>query len=621
MHSNLLPFDYYADSCETSFGLARTATLIHQARAEAQNTLLLDNGDFLQGTPLSDLTAQPGSGWSGLHPAIAAMNYLRYDAAGIGNHEFNFGLDWLCAVLEEANFPVTCANAVIKEGADHTDDTTLFPPFLILDRAVTDSEGHLHDLRIGVIGLVPPQVVTWDHFHLKDRLSARDILETAQAWLPRLRAAGADIVVALAHCGIDDQDYYPMKENVALALGELPGLDAILAGHTHEVFPGNFAPEVEGADSTAGTLNGTPAVMAGFRGSHLGVLDLYLQQDATGWQVAAHQSKARKVVAAPEGPPAPPDETLKQLLMPAHRHTLEMIRKPLGRSTVPLHSYLALVRNDPATQLVTRAQRLALGRMVEGTPDADLPLLSASAPFKTGGRGGPKYFSEVPPGDFRLRNAADLYAFPNTLCGLRLTGAELRNWLERAASCFKQVAPGNPDQPLIDPQMPGHNFDVMDGVRYVIDLSQPARFDSHGRQVTPAAQRIVNLTYKGVPVRDDHLFLVATNSFRAHGGGPYPQMAESRFAISSRVPVRSIVEQFVRETGDLPATAAPVWSFAAQPGTSVTFDTGPGIRRYPQEIAALGATDLGDTSTGFVRLRMPLGAPASQSLANPSDAA
>ncbi len=621
MHSNLLPFDYYADNCETSFGLARTAKLIKAARAEAENCLLLDNGDFLQGTPLSDLTAQPDSGWQGPHPAVTAMNYLSYDAAGIGNHEFNFGLDWLRDALADADFPVTCANAVTEQAEDVTADKTLLPPYLLLDRQMVDDRGDLHDLRIGIIALLPPQITTWDHFHLQGRLTARDIIEAARAWVPRIRAEGADIVVALAHSGIDGQDFYPMKENVALALGELPGIDAILAGHTHEVFPGPGTADMGGANANRGTLNGTPAVMAGFRGSHLGVLDLYLQRGSSGWTVAAHRSEARPVIAPGGADPAPPDETLKELLWPAHQHTLNLIRKPLGKTTVPLHSYLALVRNDPATQLVSRAQAAALARMVDGTPDAELPILSANAPFKTGGRGGPKYFTEIPPGDFRLRNAADLYAFPNTLCGLRLTGAQLRDWLERAAACFNRIGPVEDDQPLINPRMPGHNFDVIDGLTYLIDLSQPARFDDKGRVIDPAAHRIADLCHAGQPIDEEQVFLLATNSFRAHGGGPYPQLPKESFAISSRQPIRDIVAQYVQDTTTPEMTAQPIWRFAAPPGATAVFDTGPGIRRYADELAALGATDLGDTSAGFARLRLPLGGPTTHSLANPGGAA
>ena len=617
VHSNLLPFDYYADSCEESFGLARTATLIHAARREAPNSLLLDNGDFLQGTPLSDMTAQPGSGWAGPHPAVMAMNYLRYDAAGLGNHEFNFGLDWLQSVLADAEFPITCANAVTREGATAQEDKTLYPPYLLLDRRMTDSDGTGHDLSIGILGLVPPQITTWDHFHLNGRLVARDMLETARVRVREMRAAGADLVIALAHTGIDPDEYYPFKENAALALAEMPGIDAVLAGHTHEVFPEPGESDIAGASHRDGTLNGTPAVMAGFRGSHLGVLDLYLQHDGAGWAVSAHKARARRVEPTADAGPTPPDEALKQLLTPAHQHTLDMIRKPLGRSETPLHSYLALVRNDPATQLITRAKREALQRLVQGTADEALPVLSTSAPFKTGGRGGPKYYTDVPPGDLRLRNAADLYAFPNTLCGLRLTGAQIRDWLERAAICFNKVVPGQADQPLFNPQVPGHNFDVIDGLSYVIDLSQPARYDRVGRLIRKATHRIGDLRHNGTPVADDTLFLMATNSFRAYGGGPYPKLPPSSFALTSRIPIRDIVAQYAREIGTYSGATDPVWGFAPMPDTSVIFDTGPGIRRYREEIEVLGATDLGDTRSGFARFRLPLVPQEPQSLANP----
>ncbi len=621
VHCNLLPFDYYADGCENSFGLARTATLIKQGRDEVAHSLLVDNGDFLQGTPLGDMTAQPASGWSGPHPAVTAMNYLGYDAACLGNHEFNFGLDWLQSVLADVSFPITCANAVISEGATIGDDKTLYPPFVLIHRQVTDSDGNQHEIRIGLLGLVPPQITTWDHFHLNDRLITRDIVDTARARLPQMRAAGADIVIALAHTGIDPDDYYPFKENVALALADLPGIDAIIAGHTHQVFPQPGEPDISGAKNDEGTLSGKPAVMAGFRGSHLGVLDLFLQNENGEWQVVAHKSEARSVAAGAASDPVPADEPLKTLLWPAHQHTLDLIRKPLGRSATPLHSYLALVRNDPATQLVTRAQRAALSRMVQGSADAGLPILSTSAPFKTGGRGGPKYYSDVSQGDFRLRNAADLYPFPNTLCGLRLTGGQLYDWLERAAVCFNMIDPGCADQPLINPLVPGHNFDVIDGLSYVIDLSQPARYDRTGRMIRKSARRIHDLRYQGQPVDDDQLFLMAVNSFRAHGGGPYPHLPEDSFAVVSRIPVRSIVSQYISEADGISPAVDPIWSFAPMQQTSVVFETGPGIRRYPDEISALDATDLGDTSAGFARLRLPLSAIVPESLANPSRAA
>ncbi len=618
VHSNLLPYDYFADQHAGSFGLARIATLIRQARAEVANCLLLDNGDFLQGTPISDLTAQPESGWSDMHPAVLAMNALDYDAVGLGNHEFNFGLGWLQDVLAKAAFPVTCANAVTRLARDPRDDETLYQPFALLERRLVDSDGALHDLRIGVLALVPPQITTWDHSHLEGRLQTRDMVETARARVPELRAAGADIVIALAHSGIDQSPYYPFQENAALALAGLEGIDAILAGHTHEIFPHPGSPEIPGVDHEAGTLNGTPAVMAGFRGSHLGVLDLALRKEAGRWQVVDHRSSLRPVVANVPTAPTPTDEHIQEILGPAHAHTLALVRKPLGRGTRPLHSYLAMVQNDPSVQLVTRAQHAALADLVAETDYADLPILSISAPFKTGGRGGCSYYTDIPPSPLRLRNVADLYAFPNTLCGLRLTGADIRDWLERAAICFNQVQPGHADQELFDPLVPGHGFDIIHGLSYAIDLSQPARYDRIGQLVSAEFRRIKDLQYDGKPVSDTDVFLVATNSFRAHGGGQYPQRKADDFVVTSESQVREVVAQYVRTHGDVTFTPDPVWSFAPVRGASVVFKTGPGLRNYPEEIKALGAEDLGDGADGFARFRLSLDPPRFESLANPS---
>ncbi len=607
VHSNILPFDYFSNQSDQSFGLARTATLIRQARLEVENCLLFDNGDFLQGTPLSDLTAQAGSGWNRPHPAITAMNLLGYDAATLGNHEFNFGLRWLDQMLEDADFPVTSANAITRMGETPVTDETLLAPSLILERTVTATDGSQHDLRIGVIGLVPPQITTWDQCHLQGKLLSRCMVEAARAHVPRLRAQGADIVVALAHTGIDPGWHLKRMENAALPLATVPGIDAILAGHTHQVFPAAGGapdhPDGEGIDNRAGTLHGIPTVMAGFRGSHLGVLDLDLVQDGGGWHVTGHHAQARPVMGADL---TPADAEIAQALTPAHEMTLKLSDRPIGRTQTPLHSYLALVRNDPATQIVTRAQYAELKRRLKGTKLDGLPILSTSAPFKTGNRAGPDYYTDIPAGGMHLRNAADLYAFPNTLCGLRLTGGELHDWLERAAICFNQITPGSRDQELCNAGVPGHNFDTICGLSYSIDLTQPARYDLSGQMAHPDSFRIRNLRYLGQPVSASDEFILATNSFRAHGGGPFVHWPEEKFVFTGRQPIRDIVARYIQHKGECEQIARPVWRFTPLPGTHVIYHTGPGIRAYPDEIAALGAEDLGDSDTGFARLRIAL---------------
>ncbi|WP_422002900.1 bifunctional 2',3'-cyclic-nucleotide 2'-phosphodiesterase/3'-nucleotidase [Roseovarius mucosus] len=616
VHGNLLPFDYYTNQPDRPWGLARLATQIKRARSEvgAENCLVLDNGDFLQGTPLTDLTAQPDNGWTGPHPILAAMNDIGYDAGTLGNHEFNFGLEWLMETLAQARFPLTCCNVLTRRGGTPVDDTTLLPPYLLLNKQMQDRDGGSHSLRIGLLGLVPPQILTWDHARLSGRIDVRDMVESARAWVPTLRALGADLVLLLAHTGIDPGPDRPFMENAARALARLPGIDALLAGHSHKSFPSTDHNGIAGANASNGTLHDTPCLMAGFRGNHLGQLDLTLTHDGNAWQVTGHDSR---LLAVSSAQPCP---AICIAADAAHRHTLALTAREIGQTAAPLHSYLSLLRDDPILHLVNDAQRRALTLALANSPHAGLPLLSASAPFKSGGRGGPAHFTDIPKGPLLLRHIADLYSFPNTLCGLLVTGADLRDWLERAAICFNQIIPGLPDQPLLDPSVPGYDFDVIDGLSYTIDLSQPARYDLSGALIHPKAARIQDLCFARKPVRPDTPFIIATNSYRAHGGGPFAPLAERGLIYSGTRTVRDLLADHVAAVGQVVPAPRPTWRFAPQPGTRVTIETGPGLRAHPADIAALGAVDLGITDAGFLRLGMPL--PFAQpTLAHPAAAA
>ncbi len=603
LHANLLPYDYYADKGDQPYGLARTATLIRAARAEAENVMLFDNGDALQGTPLSDITAQTGSGWTGAHPVITAMNHLGYDAAGLGNHEFNFGLGWLMQALTAARFPVTCANILTGPEAP---GRPLLPPYLMLSRQIADSHGRRHPLTLGVLGLVPTQITVWDTYHLAGQLTAQDMVQTARRLVPQMRREGADLILMLAHTGIDAGPDHPGMENAALPLAALPGVNAIIAGHSHQVFPEDGGVRQAGVDPEAGTLSGTPAVMAGFRGSHLGVLDLNLVRQHGKWQVQSHRAEARAVASARSHAPVPPDPALGAALRVAHDATLALISRPVGHSAAPLHTYLAMAECSAAVRVVTRAQRVALRRALAGTVHEGLPILSASPPFKTGGRGGPQHFTDIPAGPLSLRHAADLCGFPNTLCGLRLSGADLRDWLERAAVCFRQITPGGTDQMLCDPDIPGHVFDLIDGLSYRIDLSVPPRYTAAGMLADPDARRIRDLCHDGRPVKDGAMFVLATNSYRASGAGPYRAWPATTLVYQGRTIMRDLVVDHLQSTGTVQGPSAPIWRFTPMPGTSVLLDTGPGVRQAPGALDHVDITDLGQTDCGFARLRLAL---------------
>lgn len=597
MHMKVLSYNYFADRPCDRGGLARTASLIAQRRAETPNCLLLDNGDFLQGTPMGDLAASALETTPRKpHPAIAAMNAMGYDAAALGNHDFNFGLSFLRTVAARASFPFLAANLHLRRGPG-------FPSHVILRRLVTDWQGRKVPLAIGVIGFVPPQTADWDR-DLSDQMRCDDIVDTARRLVPRIRADGAQIVVALAHSGIGSLSAQPGMENAATALAAVPGIDTVVAGHTHEVFPGPDIAAAPGIDPVAGTLAGKPAVMAGFGGSHLGVIDLRLRPDGIGgWFVSDFSSRAE-----PVDPSLPSDAGVARPVMGAHRETLRRLRRRVGRSETPLNSYFAVIGEDPGLRLVNMAQRWHVRQRLKNTPWAALPVLSGSAPFRAGGRGGPQNYTDVPPGPLSLRNLADLYFFPNRICAIRLTGGELADWLERSASMFRQLRPGEVDSPLIDPAFPCYNFDVVDGVTWQIDLSQPARFTPAGRLLHPDAQRIRELRWQGRRVRPADQFVLATNSYRLATCGLFsPLVSGNEVALKGEELTRDILRHYVRRRRRIAIDAPPHWDFAPMPGTSVLFDTGAGGLPHLERIAARRAARMeyaGQDERGFTRLRL-----------------
>ena len=617
LHASILPFDYGSGRSVEGFGLARTASLIAEARQDAAACLLVDNGDFLQGTPLGEPGIAPAQG--AVHPVIAAMNALGYDAVGLGNHEFNFGLATLQAVLSGVACPVICANALTRRGATVAEDETLVAPSVILTRQVTTGDGTRHPLRIALLGLVPPQITAWDRFHLDGRITARDMVETAAARVPLLRRQGADLVILLAHTAPAPEPPRAGMENAALALAQLPGVDAIIAGHDHQVFPRPGVSGAAGIDHAAGTFHGVPAVMPGYRGSHLGVIDLDLARRQDGWHVVAHRSESRPVHPAGGQPPAPAAPAITAAVQHSHDAALRRLSAPLAHTRRPIHSYLSRIRGDLPVRLVGEAMRLALKAMLAGGAFADLPVLAAAAPYHTGGRAGPEAFTDIPAGPLTLRHVANLCPFPNTLCAVWLTGAEIRDWLECAASGFCRIRPGQPDQRLCDPAFAGHDVDTIVGLSYRINLAEPAGFDARGSVRTPAAGRskgrIEALAHDGRPLDPKARFVIALTNYRAFGGGPYPALPPERLVQASRVRVRDAVADFLRASGHETLAAEPVWSLSPVSGASAVIETGPGLDSYPDDIAALGLEDLGHTEGRFLRLRLPLAPVACESRA------
>jgi 2',3'-cyclic-nucleotide 2'-phosphodiesterase/3'-nucleotidase len=600
LHVHLMPYDYYADRPAPHIGLAMTARLIRDVRAVSQNCLLLDNGDFLQGTPLSDLIAEGGMDLvNGVHPVMSAMNSLGYDAATLGNHEFNYGLDFLRDVLEQAQFPVISANVLARPGT-----APLVPPFVILDKMVETSDGGVVNLRIGVIGFAPPQIAQWDRQALNDGVVTRDIVESAKAQIPIMQAAGVDVIVALSHSGIGAETHVPGMENAAVPLAGVPGIDAVFAGHTHMVFPGPQVQQTDHIDANSGLIHGKPVVMAGFNGSHLGVIDLLLDREAERWKVVTQAVSVLRVActqARDDPSQAQGDSAIVAAALPAHRATLSYIRRPVGRTRVPLQSYFSFTAPDRTLAIVAGAQRDFAQNILSGTEYAALPLLSAVAPFRTGGRSGPDNYIDIPAGPLSLRNVSELYQFPNMPCALILFGWQVADWLEQAAGVFARIVPGQQDQPLIDPHFPSYNFDVLDGLTYVIDPSQPRRFWPDGAMSDSGAKRIRNLRYNGEPVAAESRFVVVTNSYRAGGGGGYGMLARVPVIASGRVSTRDLIIRHIRAEGSIAPQAKAIWTFASLPGTRAVFESGKGAVAHLNGLCGLNIREDGPGAEGFHR--------------------
>ena len=494
---------------------------------------------------------------------------------------------------------------------------------MILERTFIDASGAPRALKLGVIGFTTPQIVQWDQSHLTGRATTIGIVEAANIHVPRLRALGVDLVVALCHSGLSRKSVEtPGEENAAVALSKVPGIDAMFTGHQHLLLPGPDFRGVEGVDVAAGSIHGVPAFMPGFWGSHLGVIDLYLNEEAAGWRVARAQVEARPIyerVGDAVVSRTPADPRILAATQAAHDATLAYVRSPVGRIASPINSYFALVADDPSVQIVNSAQIWYLKRLAANVPALQgAPILSASAPFKCGGRGGPDYYTDVPAGAVAIKNVADLYVYPNGLRVVRISGEQLREWLERSVSLFLRVDPASTQpQPLLDAAFAGYNFDVVEGVAYVVDVTQPPRYDSEGALIHADARRILDLSYQGQPVDPAASFLVATNSYRAAGGGEFPGCDGSTIVFEAPDSNRDVLVKYIVENKVVEPKPDGNWRFAPWPETTVvTFLSAPAAATTPPP-PGIVVESMGPAPGGFTMYRLKLAKSDGQTNARP----
>ncbi len=562
LHTNILSYDYYRLGEDRSIGFERTAALIAAARREFANTLLFDNGDTIQGTALSDYQAQVKRlGCGDVLAMYKVMNALGYDAGGIGNHEFNYGLSFLSQVTgnrfnvdlkagEQAipaqpcagpNFPLVLANVLSVK-----DRKPLFKPYVVLDRKlkVTTADGKSAEapIRVGVIAFTPPKILDWDKRWLNGVVYTDGIRELAEQYIPEMKAQGADLIVAISHGGLDANPYTPSMENANWHLAQVKDVDAMLIGHSHQTFPNaaSTLPQfnLPNVDKAKGFVHNVPTVMANFWGKTLGVIQLQLTAKDGRWSVERTKTvvEARNIQNADRSFVAPLP-AVAETVRAEHQATIDYVKTPIGSSDFAMTSYFADVGDVSAMQIVNMAQTDYVANYVKQTMPqyAGLPVLSTASPFKTGFAGGAD-FTDVAAGPVAINNAADLYLFPNTLYAVKVDGASLKAWLEAAARRFNRIDPALAGEQSLTSTAPGYTFDMIThpDVRYEIDVTK-----GNG-------ERIVNLSHKGLPVSPAAEFIVATNNYRASGGGNFPGLDGSKTIFASPDTNREVLINYVK---------------------------------------------------------------------------
>lgn len=505
VHGRLRGWDYYANAADPARSLAAAATIVDSVRAaNPDRVLLVDGGDMLSGNPLLHVAAKIAP--PPVHPMIAAMNVMRYDAAVLGNHEFNYGVPALQAAIGKAAFPFLAANVRDARGRPFV------APYTLIDR---------RGVRVAIIGATTPGSMVWDKAHLAAAsLTVTDIVVSVRTAVREVRQRKADVVVVLLHSGLDGVASYDTvatglpSENVAARVpAEIDGIDLVVFGHSHS----------ELVDST---INGALLVQPRNWAASVALATLTLEKRKRTWRVVSRRGKSVRIAGHVESP------AVLAASAATHRATVAWVTTPVGRTTVSWRSDSARVVDAPITDLVNEVMRRESGAE-----------LSATAAFSLD--------ASLDSGAVTQAALSRLYPYENTLRAIRLSGAQLRAFLEQSSLYYRSLLPDGtaPQGGLTDPKIPGFNFDVVSGVEYVIDLRQPP------------GSRITTLTRNGRVVQPADSFTMALNNYRQSGGGGFAMLASAPVVFQKDVDIRQLVIDEVRKVGALVPSmyATPNW--------------------------------------------------------------
>ena len=508
LHGNIYPVDYYTNKPDAR-GLARAATIIKGVRKENPNTLLLDSGDTIQGTPLvyyhNEKNNKPPD------PMMLVMSAMRYDAMAVGNHEYNFGLKVLEKARGEARFPWLSANTY-RIGTNQN----YHQPYIVKD---------VNGVRVGILGLTTPGIPNWENKENYPGLEFREPISEAKKWAAVLRnQERADLLIIAMHMGLEEDLRTGEKspgqvpnENAAVGIAEeVPGVDLILMGHTHRDVPSLY-------------INGVLLTQAEKWARRVARADVYLEKDgATGrWRVAAKQARSISVDTAE------PDKEILQLAAPYDRETQAWLGRIIGESSAELTAKDARFRDTAILDLIQRVQ-LDAGR-------ADVSMAASFNPQ-----------ARIPKGPVTVRDIASLYEYENTLVIIEVAGQQLKEALEHSAKYFRAYVPNTPAADLVDEKIPGYNFDVAEGVTYDLDISEPV------------GQRIQNLRYRGQPVTPAQKLRLATNNYRINGGGGYTMYKGAPVVYRSSEEIRELIIDWVERHRHIPAAPTNNWRLLPQ---------------------------------------------------------
>ncbi|WP_255952527.1 bifunctional metallophosphatase/5'-nucleotidase [Streptomyces odontomachi] len=527
LHGNVYNWDYFTDrefddAAHNDVGLAKISTLVEQIRADRgrANTLLIDAGDTIQGTQLSyyyarvdPITAEHGP----VHPMARAMNTMGYQAAALGNHEFNYGIPLLRKFQEQCEFPLLGANAL-----DAKTQRPAFPPYVIKELRTP----HGRPVRVGILGLTNPGIAIWDKANVSGKMTFPGLPEQAAIWVPKLRSMGADVVIVSAHSGADGTSSYgdqlPYVENAATLVAEqVPGVDAVLVGHAHVEIPERL---VTNEQTGQQVVLSEPLKW----GQRLTLFDFDLVWSRGRWTVERVGASVLNSNTAAEDP------KITGLLAAEHQKVVAYVNQVIGTSKVAMDTAEGPYKDVPLIDLINQVQTDTVRAALAGGQYADLPVLSQASCFSR--------TAKVAAGDVTIKDAAGLYPFDNTLEARLITGAQVRAYLEYSAKYYVQTAPDAPVDPakLTNAEdTPDYNYDVVSGLTYTIDIAQPT------------GSRIKDLQFQGKPLDDGTQFVLAVNNYRAGGGGNFPHVPNAQQVWANSDEIRNTMIAWVQAKGAL----------------------------------------------------------------------